>query len=462
MLAELERRTAGVPRQPQRQPRVLQRHGEPLRRVRVAPPGPPRQEIAPLGEDPRVPERAARDHDAGAARVPPHRDDVLGRPNVPVPDQGTVEPLHQRGDLIPISGAGEHLRAGARVQRDRLSAGLTAAQRDRERVALRVIPAAADLHRNGQVGPPAYGTDDRLHLPQVLQAPGAAVVLHHLLHGTAEVDVDEVRLADLGHHLGGPRHDRGVGAIELDPDRALGVLEAHVREQRGDPPRHPYGGDELRHHDVRPEAAAQQPEGRLRHAGHRGQEERYVGRDAGGELHAQQRNGAVHWEQPVITLWRPIREERRPVQLREFFSEDAVNLQLTSTTKDEVLKELIGLLKLDDKADATLYKMLRRRATPGRTATAQGIALPHCRSLVVNRLRVAFGRKLEGIDFKAIDDRPVHYFFLIVSPPLEVSNQYLPVLGKIAQFAKEPDVPDRLAKLATSQQFLKQIGRAHV
>jgi len=60
------------------------------------------------------------------------------------------------------------------------------------------------------------------------------------------------------------------------------------------------------------------------------------------------------------------------VQLREFFSEDAVNLQLTSTTKDEVLKELIGLLKLDDKADATLYKMLRRRETLGSTGIGQG------------------------------------------------------------------------------------------
>ena len=150
------------------------------------------------------------------------------------------------------------------------------------------------------------------------------------------------------------------------------------------------------------------------------------------------------------------------MQLREFFSEDAVNLQLTSTTKDEVLKELIGLLKLDDKADATLYKMLRRRETLGSTGIGQGIAIPHCRSIVVNRLRVAFGRKLEGIDFKAIDDRPVHYFFLIVAPPLEVSNQYLPVLGKIAQFAKEPDVPDRLAKLATSQQFLKLLEEKNI
>jgi len=150
------------------------------------------------------------------------------------------------------------------------------------------------------------------------------------------------------------------------------------------------------------------------------------------------------------------------VQLREFFSEDAVNLQLTSTTKDEVLKELIGLLKLDDKADATLYKMLRRRETLGSTGIGQGIAIPHCRSLVVNRLRVAFGRRLAGVDFKAIDDQPVHYFFLIVAPPLEVSNQYLPVLGKIAQFAKDSDVPARLAKLKAPPEFLALLEEKNI
>jgi mannitol/fructose-specific phosphotransferase system IIA component (Ntr-type) len=143
------------------------------------------------------------------------------------------------------------------------------------------------------------------------------------------------------------------------------------------------------------------------------------------------------------------------VHLREFFAEDAIDLNLKSTTKDAVLKELVGLLKLDEKADGMLYKMLKRRETLGSTGIGQNIAIPHCRSLVVSRLRVAFGRKLEGIAFKAIDDKPVNYFFLIVAPPLEVSNQYLPVLGKIAQFAKEPDVPDRLARLNTPTEFLK-------
>ncbi len=142
------------------------------------------------------------------------------------------------------------------------------------------------------------------------------------------------------------------------------------------------------------------------------------------------------------------------MELRRFFNEDAINLELHGNSKDEILKELIGLLKLEDKSEGMLYKMLKRRENLGSTGIGRGIAIPHCRSLVVNKLRVAFGRKRVGIDFKAIDEKPVHFFFLIVAPPLEVSNQYLPVLGKIAQFSKEPDVPERLLALEQPQEFL--------
>ena len=51
----------------------------------------------------------------------------------------------------------------------------------------------------------------------------------------------------------------------------------------------------------------------------------------------------------------------------------------------------------------------------------------------------------------------MHHFFLIVAPPIEVSNQYLPILGKIAQFAKDPDVPERLAKLQTPEGFFEML-----
>ena len=143
------------------------------------------------------------------------------------------------------------------------------------------------------------------------------------------------------------------------------------------------------------------------------------------------------------------------MRLNDFFSPDAISLDLKGGTKDEILAELVGLLGLDEQASETLLRMLQRRESLGSTGVGRGIAIPHCRSLVISRLRLAYGHRREGIAFDAIDNRPVFDFFLIVAPPLEISNQYLPVLGKIAQLAKEGDVPDRLAALTSADGFFR-------
>jgi mannitol/fructose-specific phosphotransferase system IIA component (Ntr-type) len=150
------------------------------------------------------------------------------------------------------------------------------------------------------------------------------------------------------------------------------------------------------------------------------------------------------------------------MRLRDCFTADAIALDLHGETKDDILKELIALMSLDEKSEGMLFKMLKRRENLGSTGIGHGIAIPHCRSLVVDRLRVAFARKPTGVDFKAIDGKPVYNFFLIVAPPMEISNQYLPVLGKVAQFAKEPDVPERLAALTTPEQFLELLEEKNV
>lgn len=142
------------------------------------------------------------------------------------------------------------------------------------------------------------------------------------------------------------------------------------------------------------------------------------------------------------------------MRLKELFTASAVELDLESESKDDLLKELVSLLDLDEKSEAILFKTLKRRENLGSTGIGKGIAIPHCRTLVVNRLRLAYGRKPGGVDFNAIDGAPVYNFFLIVAPPLEVSNQYLPVLGKIAQFAKDPAVPGQLQRLTEPEQFL--------
>ena len=143
------------------------------------------------------------------------------------------------------------------------------------------------------------------------------------------------------------------------------------------------------------------------------------------------------------------------MHLREFFQPDAIALDLRGADKDAVLAELVGLLGVGERNGDTLLRVLQRRESLGSTGMGRGIAIPHCRSLVASHLRLAYGHNHAGVDFQAIDGRPVHHFFLIVAPPLEISNQYLPVLGRIAQFAKDPDVPERLSQLQNADEFYR-------
>jgi len=150
------------------------------------------------------------------------------------------------------------------------------------------------------------------------------------------------------------------------------------------------------------------------------------------------------------------------MRLQDFLDPSAISLTLQGTTKEAILDEMVGLLRLDPRATATLAQLVRRREQLGSTGFGRGIAIPHARSLSVNRLRVAFGRHPDGIEFAAMDQAPVHAIFLIVAPPHEVSNQYLPVLGRVAQFCQQPDVPERLAALQTPTELLALLAERGV
>jgi len=143
------------------------------------------------------------------------------------------------------------------------------------------------------------------------------------------------------------------------------------------------------------------------------------------------------------------------MRLRDFLDPSSISLDLRAPTKDLVLDEMVARLRLDERSTLQVSRLLKRREAQESTGVGRGFALPHCRSLALNRLRLGFGLHRAGLDYAAVDQRPVHVLFLIVAPPTEVSNQYLPVLGKIAQFAQMPDVSDRLRALTEPEQLFR-------
>ena len=141
-------------------------------------------------------------------------------------------------------------------------------------------------------------------------------------------------------------------------------------------------------------------------------------------------------------------------KLREFLAESDILLELKGASKDQVLAELVGHLGAGPEHDGLLLRILQRRESLGSTGIGRGVAIPHCRTQLVSRLRVVFGRKPGGISWDAVDGQPVSYVFLLAAPPVEVSNDYLPVLGRIAELVKEPSVPQRFGQVQAPVEFL--------
>ncbi len=133
---------------------------------------------------------------------------------------------------------------------------------------------------------------------------------------------------------------------------------------------------------------------------------------------------------------------------------ERINLTLRARKKVGVLRELVSMIKRGDEVDLLLATLLKREEL-GSTGIGKGIAIPHCRSLIVDKLELAVGRSDRGVDFGAIDKKPVHLFFLIVAPPQDPGNQYLITLGKVALVASELSKRQQFLKPKTPEEFLK-------
>ncbi|MEO8479409.1 MAG: PTS sugar transporter subunit IIA [Gemmatimonadota bacterium] len=147
------------------------------------------------------------------------------------------------------------------------------------------------------------------------------------------------------------------------------------------------------------------------------------------------------------------------MHLAQFLTASSVALDITASSREVVLEALVDLLGIEGRQRTTLLRLLTRRELLGSTAVGHSLAVPHCRTLVVPRVRMAYVRLATPLQWEAPDGVPVRHVFMIVAPPVEVSNQYLPALGRLARFAKEPGVITELDQLTGATEFSALLDR---
>ncbi len=144
-----------------------------------------------------------------------------------------------------------------------------------------------------------------------------------------------------------------------------------------------------------------------------------------------------------------------------YFDEQLFLPDLRATTKDELLKEIVDQfvnVKYLKNSDIVL-DMLRQREVLGSTGIGKGIAIPHGRTTSASGIMIAFGKSKSGINYDTIDGKPVHLVFMIIAPPQDENNMYLPILGKMVEILNKSKNRNKLMSAETFSEFIEVISK---
>ncbi|MFY9345141.1 MAG: PTS sugar transporter subunit IIA [Planctomycetota bacterium] len=116
--------------------------------------------------------------------------------------------------------------------------------------------------------------------------------------------------------------------------------------------------------------------------------------------------------------------------------------ELAAKNKSAALEELLAEARAAGAFPAKVQKALGKRLTDreaiGSTGLGNMVAVPHVKGDEVSRPALVLARSKKGLEWQAIDGRPVHIVFLLVSPADQPEN-HLQVLRWIAGLARNAD-----------------------
>jgi len=153
-------------------------------------------------------------------------------------------------------------------------------------------------------------------------------------------------------------------------------------------------------------------------------------------------------------------EKEDGMQISSLLDKRAIEPNLRSRNKQEVLEELTSLLEKTGKVGnkGEFLKVIREREELGSTGIGYNIAIPHARSSGIKSLVGSFGVTKEGIDFDALDKEPVHLFFMLAAPQ-DAGGDYLKALAIVSRFLRRRRVRQALMKANTVEEVEQIIKR---
>ncbi len=130
------------------------------------------------------------------------------------------------------------------------------------------------------------------------------------------------------------------------------------------------------------------------------------------------------------------------MKLTDFVIKDAIIPELTASTKEDVIREMVARLKAkgavkSEDEDEVVAAILKREEL-GSTGIGNGVAVPHTKHPAVDQLVATVAVSQNGVDFASLDGEPVFILFLLISP-LDRPGDHLRGLENISRHLRQQD-----------------------
>ncbi|MCI0410912.1 MAG: PTS sugar transporter subunit IIA [Acidobacteria bacterium] len=149
------------------------------------------------------------------------------------------------------------------------------------------------------------------------------------------------------------------------------------------------------------------------------------------------------------------------MSLSQLLKEDLIFLDLHPEDMPDCLRIMVQRAAeqgaISDPEDA-LERLLVRERTMS-TGMGGGVAVPHAKSQRCRSMVVTLARVEDGVDFKAIDGKPVTVVFLLLGPP-DSTRDHVDLLASIAHLVKKPGFLSTLHSAEHPRQILHAIREA--
>lgn len=143
------------------------------------------------------------------------------------------------------------------------------------------------------------------------------------------------------------------------------------------------------------------------------------------------------------------------MKLSKFCEEDLMTFDLQGQSKEDVIRELVeiaGKSSLVRDQDDLLNAVLEREKLVT-TGVGYGVAFPHAKTRSLKGIVIVFGRSDVGVDFEAMDKKPVHLFFLIAAPE-DAIGAHLNVMARLSYVMKSEKNRERLMRAKTAGEVM--------